>query len=122
MTPPFVLRTLVVVFLISSALFSACLDSPGEEFLPPYQEEYSTDGGMYMPNNPETSSSYGYGSGAGSGSGSGSGSGASAYASGASEKDDFNDSADQKTKESSVEFDQGFAEDSDDVSLDATVD
>ena len=116
MTPPFVLRTLVVVFLISSVLFSACLDSPGEEFLPPYQEEYSTDGGMYMPNNPETSSSYGYGS------GSGSGSGASAYASGASEKNDFNDSADQKTKESSVEFDQGFAEDSDDVSLDATVD
>ena len=116
MTPRFVLRTLVVVFLISSAVFSACLDSPSEEFLPPYQEEYSSDGGMYVPKNPETSSSYG------SGYGTGSGSGSSAYASGASEKSEFNESADQDQKESSVELDQGLAEEIDGESLDATVD
>ncbi|MAD61445.1 MAG: hypothetical protein CMH49_08050 [Myxococcales bacterium] len=114
MTPRFVLRTLVVIFLIGSAVFSACLDSPSEEFLPPYQEEYSSDGGMYVPKSPETSSSYG--------SGSGSGSGSSAYASGASEKSEFDDSADQNQKQAGLEFDQGLAEEIDGELLDATVD
>ena len=63
----------VMLFLVCSYLLSACLDTPGEEFIPPYEEEISEDGGMYTPQQPSTSS--GYGSGA---SGSGvSGSGAS---------------------------------------------
>ena len=113
MTPPFVLRTLVVIFLISSAVFSACLDSPGEEFLPPYQEEYSTDGGMYIPRSPETSSGYG----------SGYGSGASNYASGASEKSEFKNFANSKENVNyEIELDQGVADDDDSEFVDASTD
>ena len=113
MTPPFVLRTLVVIFLISSAVFSACLDSPGEEFLPPYQEEYSTDGGMYVPRTPETSSGYG----------SGYGSGASNYASGASEKSEFkNFEGSEKNVNDELELDQGVSDDDDSEFVDASID
>ena len=112
MTPPFVLRTLVVIFLISSAVFSACIDSPGEEFLPPYQEEYSTDGGMYIPRRPENSSGYG----------SGYGSGASSYASGASEKSDSKKSSDpKKNADHKLELDQGVADEDDSESVDAII-
>ena len=113
MTPPFVLRTLVVIFLISSAVFSACLDSPGEEFLPPYQEEYSSDGGMYVPRNPETSSGYG----------SGYGSGASNYASGASEKSESkNFAGSEKNVNDEFELDQGVSDDDDSEFVDASID
>ena len=113
MTPPFVLRTLVVIFLISSAVFSACLDSPGEEFLPPYQEEYSSDGGMYVPRNPETSSGYG----------SGYGSGASNYASGASEKSESKNFAGfEKNVNDELELDQGVSDDDDSEFVDASID
>jgi hypothetical protein len=53
--------------LLGSILLSACLETPAEETLPPYEEEVSEDGGMYRPQQPSTTS--GYGSGASQGSG-----------------------------------------------------
>lgn len=67
----------VILFLVCSYLLSACLDTPGEEFIPPYEEELSEDGGMYTPQQPNTSSGYGSGASGSGASGSGtSGSGA----------------------------------------------
>jgi hypothetical protein len=55
------------LFLFSSILLNACLETPAEDTLPPYEEEASEDGGMYRPQRPLTAS--GYGSGASQGSG-----------------------------------------------------
>ena len=48
-------------------LLSACLDTPADDPLPPFEEEISEDGGFYEPETPIESTSYGSGSGSGSG-------------------------------------------------------
>ena len=53
-----------------------CLDPVGDPGSPPLEEELSSDGGLYEPQRPSSSSPYG-GSGSGSGSNSGSGVGGS---------------------------------------------
>ena len=68
----------LLIFLISLLSWGlvGCLDPVGDPGSPPLEEELSSDGGLYEPQRPSSSSPYG-GSGSGSGSSSGSGSGGS---------------------------------------------
>ena len=52
-----------------SISFVGCLDELDEPSPEPPTEEFSLDGGLYVPSAPETSSPYGEGAGSGSGSG-----------------------------------------------------
>ena len=69
------LLTYSFIGMMSLLICTACLEDVEDTTIPPPSEEYSFDGGMYMPRDPNQSTGsegYGYGSGSGGGSGSGS--------------------------------------------------
>jgi hypothetical protein len=64
------LLTYTFIGIMSLFICTACLEDVEDTTIPPPTEEYSFDGGMYMPRDPnQGNGAEGYGSGSGSGSG-----------------------------------------------------